>query len=215
MERFSLGISEKDAANGLYASVKAEVEYYGGSFVLDEDTRDHILEAARWLIDPNSTRGLLLCGMYGNGKTTLANAISRLIGVVTEHENGYSKREYMPIYKAKDICRMCAASEKFKEQYDRYNSLFKEPMMIIDDFGEEPTEVMVYGMVHTPLIDIINERYASRLMTIITTNLDAEQLRAKYGARTYDRLREMLTSITFKNESYRGHKTCNQVVDQG
>lgn len=189
--------------------MKAEVEYRGGVITVDNDTRSHILDAARWLINPNSTPGLLLCGLYGNGKTTLAKAIARLIGFITERERGYSNRLYMPIYTAKNICRMCAASEKFKEQYDEYDELFKKQMMIIDDLGEEPKEVMVYGMIHTPIIDIISERYERQLMTIITTNLDTDELKAKYGGRIYDRFREMLTTIIFENESYRTPEVCS------
>lgn len=205
-ERFSLEIPEKDAANGIYAAMKAEVEYRGGSFTLDADTRAHILAAAQWLINPNATPGLMLCGLYGNGKTTLAKAISLLIGFLTERENGFSYRKNMRLMTAKNICRLCAASEKFKEQYDDYNSLFNEPMMIIDDLGEEPREVMVYGMIHTPIIDIISERYAKQRMTIVTTNLETDDLKEKYGPRIYDRFQEMLTPIVFENESYRAKR---------
>lgn len=201
-ERFSLEIPERDCANAIYSAMMAVVEQRGGRFILDDATRSHIIAAARWLINPHSTPGLLLCGLCGNGKTTLAKAISWLVGHLTEREYGYSKRMEMPLYAAKNICRMCAASEKSPE----YEKIFKLPMMIIDDLGEEPKEVMVYGMIHTPMIDIISERYAAQRMTIITTNLQTDDLRKKYGDRIYDRFREMLTSIVFENESYRGRK---------
>lgn len=204
--RFSLEIPERDAANGIYAAIKAEVEYRGGTFVLDADTRAHILEAARWLINPDATPGLMLCGLYGNGKTTLAKAIATLIGFLTEREYGYSSRKTMRFITAKNICRLCAASEKFKEQYDDYNGLFNEDMMIIDDLGEEPREVMVYGMIHTPIIDLVSERYAKQRMTIITTNLEIDDLNDKYGPRIYDRFKEMITSIVFENDSYRSNR---------
>lgn len=201
--RFSLEIPETDAANAIYAAMKAEVAYRGGQFRFDEDTRAHILAAAKWIINPDDTPGLMLCGLYGNGKTTLAKAIARIIAFLTERELGYSNRMHMRLITAKEICRLCAASEKFKEQYDEYKNLFNEPMMIIDDLGDEPREVMVYGMIHTPVIDILEDRYAKQLMTIVTTNLETDDLEKKYGPRIYDRFKEMLTSIVFENDSYR------------
>lgn len=205
-ERFSLEIPERDAANGLYAAMKAEVEYRGGRFLPDDDTKKHILEAARWLVNPNEKNGLMLCGLCGNGKTTLAKAIARLVSFVTERECGYAEMKTIRFRTAKQICRLCTVSDKFKQQYNEYDSLFKEPMLIIDDLGEEPKEVMVYGMIHTPIIDLITERYANQLMTIVTTNLDTDELEKKYGQRICDRFSEMLTSIVFENESYRTTK---------
>lgn len=186
--------------------MQAVVEYRGGTFIFDADTESHVRQIARWLIDPNGTPGLMLCGLYGNGKTTLAKALAWLIGYITEREYGYSKRYNVKFYTAKDICRLCAASEKFKEQYDQYDDIFRERMIIIDELGEEPREVMVYGMIHTPLIDLIGERYAQQRMTIITTNLDVDELKEKYGKRIYDRFTEMITSVIFENESYRPNR---------
>lgn len=183
--------------------MKAEVERRGGKISLDDDTRNHILSAAKWLVTPNAKFGLMLCGLYGNGKTTLAKAIAYLVEYVTEREHGFTHRSCMQIITAKNICRLCAAGEKFKEQLDAYEALFKAPMLVIDDLGEEPMEIMVYGMIHTPLIDLISERYSRQLLTIITTNLNTDEIKAKYGPRIYDRFKEMLTSIIFENDSYR------------
>jgi DNA replication protein DnaC len=200
-ERFSLEISEKDACNGIYSAMKAVVEYRGREFVFDADTKRHIQAAAKWLIDPCGTPGLLLCGLCGNGKTSLAQAINWLVGLVTEKEYGYSKRKYFELYTAKNICRI------FVKKGSEYDDACKTDMLIIDDLGEEPREVIDYGQPHTPIIDMIHERYEMQRLTIITTNLEADDLREKYGVRVYDRLREMVTSIIFENESYRGRKT--------
>lgn len=183
--------------------MKASVMHRNHSFRFDDDTREHIRQAAQWLINPHGTPGLMLMGLCGNGKTTLAEAISWIIGHFTEMEMGYSNRKSMRLYKAKEITRLCAASEKFKEQYDAYESLFHQDMMIIDDLGDEPREVLVYGMIHTPVIDLITERYDKQLLTIVTTNLEADALTEKYGKRIADRFREMMTVIVFENDTYR------------
>lgn len=202
--RFSLEIPEHDAANAIYAAVKADVEYRGSrAFVKGDDMLAQILAAARWLINADAPPGLMLCGLYGNGKTTLARAISWLIGYLSEREYGYSRRMRMQLYTAREICNMCAESGLSVAHSNDYARLFNEPMVIIDDLGEEPIEVMVYGMIHTPLIDIISKRYNKQLMTIITTNLNVDELKEKYGERIYDRFREMVTSIVFENDSYR------------
>lgn len=201
--RFSVEVPEDTAVTLLTGAMRAVVEHRGGTFKFDADTETHVRQVARWLIDAEGTPGLMLCGLYGNGKTTLANALAWLIGFITERELGPSKRVCVKFRTAKDICRICAASEKFKEQRNQYADIFQEPIIIIDELGEEPLEVMVYGMIHTPLIDLIGERYAQQRMTIITTNLDVDELKEKYGERIYDRFTEMITSVIFNNESYR------------
>ena len=75
--------------------------------------------------------------------------------------------------------------------------------MIVDDLGTEPREVMEFGNVYTPLIDLITTRYEEQLYTIFTTNLTPAQLEEKYGKRIVDRLNEMVEKVVFENESYR------------
>lgn len=182
----------------------AEVEGRGGSLSFDADTKAHILSAARWLTDPGAKPSLVLCGLCGNGKTTLARAMATLISHVSIREYGYSKRMAMRIFTAKEICRLCAAAERFRDSHDEYGRLFTEPMIIIDDLGEEPREVIVYGMPQTPVIDLLSHRYAAQLTTVITTNLNTDEIQSKYGPRIYDRFREMAELVVFKNDSYRG-----------
>ncbi|MCM1220091.1 MAG: AAA family ATPase [Lachnospiraceae bacterium] len=196
-ERFSLEIPVNDCANGIYAAFKQEVEYWGGMFTLDPDTKAHIFDAAQWLSNPQGSPGLLLCGLYGNGKTTLAKAIQRFIGWITEEVLGYSSRKRIRFMKAKEICRLAKANPQ------EYEKLFSEELLIIDELGEEAKEIMTYGSIETPMVDLISERYDSRLFTIITTNLQTNEIKDKYGARIYDRFSEMLTSIVFENDSYR------------
>lgn len=195
----------------------AEVEGRGMELSFDPDTKAHIMAASRWLTDSAAKPSLMLCGLYGNGKTTLAKAIASLISHVSIRERGYSRRMSMRMYTAKEICRLCADAEKFRDSHDEYRRLSTEPMLIIDDLGEEPKEVMVYGMPHTPVIDLLSQRYASQLTTVITTNLDVDEIKAKYGPRISDRLAEMVEPVVFENDSYRknkGRKTSHSHSDK-
>lgn len=199
--RFSLEIPEKDAANGIYAAMRAEVAQRGNKLVLDNDTRTHIEKAAQWLSNPNGKFGLMLMGGVGNGKTSMMWAMAALISYVTEKTNGYSRRKSVRIVTAREIARMCSSEDK--ETRKDYDDLFKEQMLGIDDLGNEPREVSVWGRVEEPLDLLLSSRYARQQFAIVTTNLDKKLLSEKYGPRVYDRLKEMMEIISFRNESYR------------
>lgn len=208
--RFSIEIPETDACNAVYSSLRAEVIARGGRLDFDDATRAHVIAAAKWLNNPSGKPGLMFCGSPGNGKTTLANAVGHLIEYFSEKELGRSRRLQKKLVRAKEVCNTRAAGERFKELLDDYRRLFDEPLLIIDDLGEEPKEVLVYGMPQTPIIDLLAHRYERRLMTIITTNLkvrsdDAGEVtvRSKYGERIYDRIKEMCDLVVFNNPSFR------------
>jgi DNA replication protein DnaC len=76
-------------------------------------------------------------------------------------------------------------------------------MLAIDDLGIEPVEVMDYGNLLCPLVDLLTKRYDLQLFTLVTTNLTPAEIRARYGDRIADRLNEMMLKIVFTNESYR------------
>lgn len=198
--RFSFEIPFRDAANGIYSAFQAEVANRGRELNFDSATRKHIEDAARWLIDPHGKFGLMLIGTTGNGKTTMMRAIARLIAFATERVLGYSKRIVPKMVKARAITRMSIT----ESQSNEYEELFKTKILCIDELGEEATEVLRYGNMEVPLIEVLSERYDRQRMTIITTNLTEADLRDKYGDRIYDRFREMMEIHVYVNESYRG-----------
>ncbi len=66
--------------------------------------------------------------------------------------------------------------------------------------GEEPKTVLEYGNAINPIVDLFEERYNRQLFTIITTNLDPNEISEKYGVRIADRFREMLAIVSFGNQ---------------
>ena len=187
-------------ANGIYAGYRAETNNRGNELIFDADTRKHIEDAAKWLINPNGKIGLFLIGAPGNGKTTLMRGIARLIEHITEVELGYSRRIAPKYCTARDVNRISTNDGRAAE----YEELIRTPILCLDELGQEATEVLRYGNVETPVIDLLLTRYDKQRMTIVATNLAQDDLIAKYNERTYDRLKEMMEVITFRQDSYRG-----------
>lgn len=197
----------KDMANAIYASYKAEVMRRGRKLVFDEATKQHIQRAAEWLTDPKGKPGMMLCGLYGNGKTTLMLAICNLVNYLF-YSDASDERKAFRIIGAREIARLGSKDETIGE----YRRLVNEELLAIDDLGEEPPEIIEYGRIFTPVKDLLLERYNQQRITIATTNLievkktddkSKKQLTAHYSARVVDRFSEMMDIVIFKNSSYR------------
>lgn len=191
-----------ELAKAIYASYKLEVSLRGNQLVLDDDTKQHIRAAAEWLSDPHGKFGMMFQGLYGNGKTTLMLAICNLINYLYDSSIS-TERTSIRILDAKEIARLGSRDET----RETYVKLFNEELLAIDELGEEPSEIINYGMVYTPVKDLLLERYRRQKFTIVSTNLinteSKPQLTAHYGARVVDRFREMMKIVVFRNESYR------------
>lgn len=197
MVRFKLPMSEDEAYAYLLAAVMAEVEYRHRTFISNDEVEAQIHELAKWLTLPSSSFGILLCGGCGNGKSTILKAFQLLLNTL-HVQKPYNDGTYgIQIVDAKYIAHLC------KNNYDAYRKLISVDMLGIDDLGTEPSEVMDYGNVYTPVIDLLTKRYEEQLFTIITTNLTPTQIREHYDDRIADRLNEMVEKIVFKNGTYR------------
>lgn len=188
----------------MYAAYEAEVRLRRRSIIADDETLEHIRIAAEWLSNPHGKSGFMMTGLYGNGKTTLLKAMCSLINFLYDSACS-NDRMQIRILNAKDIARM-AIDKDLRSSYER---LYHEELLAIDEVGEEPAELIVYGMVYTPLRDLLEERYTRQKFTIITTNLVQNpekqlfQIRDHYGERVVDRFREMMKILPFRNDSYR------------
>lgn len=195
--RFKLPMSEDKAYAYLLAAIMAEVEYRRRTFITNEDVEAQIHKLAKWLTSPSSSFGILLCGGCGNDKSAMLKAFQLLLNSL-HIPKPYNDGPYgIQIVDAKYIAHLC------KNNYDAYRRLISVDMLGIDDLGTEPSEVMDYGNVYTPVIDLLTKRYDEQLFTIITTNLTPPQIREHYDDRIADRLNEMVEKIVFKNGTYR------------
>lgn len=198
-QRFKLPLSEQQAYDALLAAYQTEVANRQANFVCDPMLEKNIAAMAKALTQNNPKFGIMLCGTCGNGKTTLLRAFQLLLNFL--NRKGYFEQSTgIRIVDAKDI------SALMREPHTK--TVRNTPMLAIEDMGREATEVLDYGNVLSPVVDLLEYRYNEQLFTFITTNLNAKDVRQKYGARIADRFNEMLCVIPFTASSFRG-KTLN------
>lgn len=173
-----------------------EVQRRGLVFTDDKETAAHINKAAYWLVNTNCKPGLILFGTVGNGKTTLARAICKLIGILYASALSTERKGVVSVT-ALELATIA------KNEPERFETLKKAELLFIDDVGVEPSVVKVWGNEISPFVDMIYYRYDRQLFTIMTSNLNSEDLAEKYGLRVADRFTEMLDQIVFSNHSYR------------
>lgn len=188
-------MTEAQAYDLLLAAYMAEVEYRHREFVDDDATRENIRSVAEFVTSEGCKFGIMFCGVCGNGKTTLMYALQNVINAVND-AGGFDGKTGMKIAEAKEVAQAANNAKEFR-------ALKSQPMLAIEDMGREPAEVLNFGNVLNPVVDLIEYRYDNQLFTAITTNLTGEQIREKYGKRIADRFNEMLHVVIFKNNSYR------------
>jgi DNA replication protein DnaC len=195
--RFKLPMTKAEAEEILTASVKNEVEYRHRRFVMNDSVKAQVEILAEWLTSDSPKFGLLLCGGCGNGKTTLVKALQQLLCCLNLRNERTRCTYGIQIKDARQIVRM------MKEDYQAWEMLSQVDMLAIDDLGIESVEIMDFGNVLCPVVDLLTKRYDMQLFTIVTTNLTPAEIREKYGDRVADRMNEMMVKVIFNNETYR------------
>ena len=194
-----LGLTAEDAERYLQVAYSGEVRKRGGTLKADRYTREVIHSVAKWLVILPKP-GLMLRGYIGVGKTTMMLAVKRMLHLLTG--------EVMSVADAREIAALAKDSPK------EFVAMKRCRLLGIDDLGTEAVIVKSYGNELSPLAELLATRYSSRLFTVITTNLSVkevgggvweDELKAIYGDRILDRLREMCNTIFYDGEqqSYR------------
>lgn len=91
-------------------------------------------------------------------------------------------------------------------RYPRYDDeamarLLRAGRLVVDDMGVEFMDER--GSYSALLDELVNERYARRLSTVLTTNLDGAAFKARYGERIADRIREAGKFVSLSDASMR------------
>lgn len=125
---------------------------------------------------PNAaTMDLLLMGQSGLGKTYLMHAIAKRL-----LERGFNVM-MISAYSFLDVARRAYFSGKQEEM----DTLMDTDVLMIDDMGVEP---LMENITIVQWFNLINERQLRGKGTVISTNLNVEELRRRYTERITSRL---------------------------
>lgn len=137
----------------------------------------------------NPDKGLLFMGNVGTGKTKLALSVIRN----PRYEYTYETTRNI--------------SECYEIGTDHWEQFLKsDKSYIFDDVGTELIAQIPYTRKTTESVaELIYKRYDSGSLNnvIITTNLDAEAIAARYGDRIRDRIKECFNVVVFDWDSLR------------
>ena len=145
------------------------------------DVYDHLESYDKiidWLVDTKG-RGLMLMGDCGLGKSTILNYV------------------IPAIFRTKTNKLLTSTPAKELGEIERSSASF----IIIDDLGTESIK-NDYGTKIDAVADAISYAEDSSKTLLITTNLDAGELKERYDERTYDRLRKCKV-VVIKGNSFR------------
>jgi DNA replication protein DnaC len=160
---------------------KEKIMQYGAYFVPNFVWVDDYTEIVNWL-ENNDGRGLFLYGDCGRGKTQFAKYILPAI--------------------------LLAETNKVLRYYDvqecklKFDEIMAKKILSLDDIGTEEI-INNYGTKIDPFAEIIDSVEKKSKLIVITSNLNQDQLTARYGVRILDRIKSTTTRVLFQGKSFR------------
>jgi len=180
-----------------YLNVKGKL-LFGTNFKIYEDDHELLLKLASYFIQDHeycnklgidTGKGILLSGPVGCGKTTLMQLLPHLV----PHKKSYN---FIPCRNI--VFGFNGVGFKLIEDYS------DDRAYCFDDLGVEHIG-RHYGKDCNVMGEILISRYEvfrqRRVLTHLTTNLNAEELQEKYGERIRSRMREMFNLVAFGENS--------------
>ncbi len=142
-------------------------------------------------------QNLLFYGTVGTGKSFLSGCIAKEL-----LDKGYN----VIYFSSTELFKLL--SDVMFDKGDRVSlagmkdDIYQADLLIIDDLGTE----LLTNAVATQLFSLLNERHLSRKSTIISTNLDLQDIQERYSDRIFSRLIEWYSFHKFSGQDIRKTK---------
>lgn len=178
-------------------AVERWLNYYADQFLQANPMYDGTLlnkgeltKVAAWLANGRKT-SLMIMGRTGSGKTIIAKTLARVVAMENPSPNVVAMANLVKYVKREDCLP---------------EFVYENRMLVLDDLGTEPLEIQMYGNRYELFNEILFARYAQHQPTIITTNLNSEGIRERYGDRIFSRIVEMFDKLILNAEDLRMRK---------
>ena len=153
-------------------------EYYQGE---DRLRFEKCVEVCRNFVQnfKQDYHNLFFYGTVGTGKSFLSGCIAREL-----LESGYSVIYFSSSELFTNLAHYSFDTNAKGELSGFYEDLYNCDLLIIDDLGTELTN----SFVASQLFSCLNERHLRKNATVISTNLNLEELRDRYSDRVFSRI---------------------------
>ena len=141
-------------------------------------------------------RNLFFSGNTGLGKTFLSACIA---GEVSRRGSSVVYDTAIHVFACFDARRFARDAEQEREARQAVDRYLNCDLLILDDLGSETTTALV----QSSLYELINSRLGPAFRTIVSSNLSAEDIRARYTAQIASRLEGSFRELTFYGDDIR------------
>lgn len=178
-------------------------------FTVDERNKAVLSAIYNWVCGNkgvlDSSKGLLLWGDLGVGKSVLLRGLQRYEGKINRMCFGCNNKKLgFKFTSAAEIALLYA--EKGMDGISKFTDRERMGDLAIDEVGREPTDAKHFGTGINVIQTILQLRYEVRreFITHMTTNLNPDtEFSAIYGDYIADRVKELFNVIEIKGETRR------------
>ncbi len=142
-------------------------------------------------------QNLLFYGTVGTGKSFLSGCIAREL-----LSQGLAVIYFSACGLFETLARYSFDTKSKETLYNLYKDLYNSDLVIIDDLGTEVTN----NFVTSQLFSLLNERHLRQRATIISTNLNLEELRDRYSDRIFSRITSNYSLCKLSGQDIRMYK---------